>query len=128
MLEYLKENKQTYVNHKIFLYPTDSSVIGIVPSLRDDNFKFYNCLGESYNSVDLYKHQWNKPVVNFDKISKKLKSGEKAYIFVSIAFPHEKTNNKFKKCVTIYKYKNNELKIKLLQRKTNVYIWEVVKK
>lgn len=126
-LEDIQRHSNIYKEHKIFMFPTDSSVIGIVPVLRKSNYKFYNCLGNSYKSVQLYKHQWDEPKVDFDNMLKLLKEDESAYVFVSVAPPHDEANDAFNRYVTLYKYKNKKSDIKLLKRKYNVYIWKITK-
>ena len=127
ILDYLQNSGGIYKNHKIFMYPTDSSVIGIVPILQKENYLFYDCLGNSYKSVELYRHQWDTPKVDFDKMLGMLKNGETAYVFVSVARPHELMNENFSDYVTIYKHKNKNVNIKLLKREYNVFIWKLTK-
>ena len=127
---YLKTHNE-YQNHKIFLFPTDSSVIGIVPTFRKFGYEFFDCYGNSYKSLQLYKQQWSSgPDVDFDKIYELLHPREKAYVFVSISLPHIDKHKLFENKVFLYNYKTKgkKLKIKPMGHKFNVYIWEIEKK
>lgn len=127
---YLQTHIQEYKNNKIFLFPTDSSSIGIVPEMRKYGYKFYDCYGNPYGSKNLYINQWRGPDVDFDAITKLLKKGEKAYVFVSISSPHFDKKDLFNSKILIYKYKHKkpDLKITPMRHIYNVYIWEIIKK
>jgi len=82
--EYIKENMEQYRGAKIFLFPTDAGITGIVPMLKDYDIEFYGSHGTSYNSCETYIHQWDAQRVDFDAIKKELqKEPEKeAFLFI----------------------------------------------
>ena len=126
---YLQTHIKQYQNSKIFMFPTDSSSIGIVPEMRKYGYNFYDCYGNSYSSKEAYINQWKKePDVDFEAISKLLKKGEKAYAFVSISQPHFDKKKLFESKVILNKHKHPELQIKSIGHRFNVYIWEIVKR
>ena len=66
--KYLKQNIKLYNYSNIFLYPTDISIIGIVPSMHDANIRFYDAKGYSYKSYQLYVHQWEKEMIDLNGV------------------------------------------------------------
>ena len=84
--EYVKENMEQYRGSKIFLFPTDSSVIGIVPMLKDYDIEFFGPHGTSYSSYKTYVHQWDAKRIDFDAIKKELQREpeKEAFIFIPL--------------------------------------------
>ena len=94
---YLKENLSEYKNSNIFLCPTDSSIIGVVPSMRNYNILFYDTKGYSYKSYLLYVHQWDKNKIIFNELEKILeKSKNNSYLFIQRVETSRHGNDEFK--------------------------------
>ncbi|MBR3502140.1 MAG: hypothetical protein IKO06_04465, partial [Alphaproteobacteria bacterium] len=110
--KYLKVHQEEYKGAKIFLYPVDSSIIGIVPLFKDSDIDFYGPRGTSYNSCETYVHQWDPERIDFSAIRQvwlnNLKQLNKSFIFVSTAEPWK---NDLQDFLTAYQKDNGGIKI-----------------
>ena len=110
--KYLKVHQEEYKGAKIFLYPVDSSIIGIVPLFKDSDIDFYGPRGTSYNSCETYVHQWDPERIDFSAIRQvwlnNLKQLNKSFIFVSTAEPGK---NDLQDFLAAYQKDNGGIKI-----------------
>lgn len=126
LVKYIQTNGTMFENKKIFFYPADMHLNGIVPVIKDKNISYYDCHGNSIKSVEFYKHLWDNPTVDFDKISSILKKGETAYVIID----ENNDNNKYMTETILYTrtHKNSDLKIEYYKNAGDyAYIWKISK-
>ena len=125
---YLQENIEKYNNTRIFLYPTDSSIIGIVPMMRQKNIEFYDAKGYSYKKADVYIKQWEPKRIDFKGMKNVILSSEtkkKNFLFVAVAEDFKKIDYD----TFIYlASKQNELCFIPYETRKDVIIYEIVAK
>ena len=126
-LKYIQNNIETFDGKKMFFFPTEARVVGIVPELSKTNISFYDCYGNSLKSKDFYIHQWDKPEIDFEKISNLLNVGEIAYVVIDSFHPERDFNFYFDTYAKIYLQKHCDLNIKYLGFDNNVYMWQITK-
>ena len=126
--EYMKEN-QVFANKKIYFYPTDLSFIGITHYLKNNGNTFYDCLGNSNKSIEYYKHQWDNPTVDFQKISSTLDKGEAAFIFTDYTRLNHNYLWDIEGSYMIYQKEHDDLDVKLMDSgNIDLYIWKITKR
>jgi hypothetical protein len=125
--KYLKENFERYRGAKVFVYPVDASIIGIVPMLKNYEIEFFSPLGTSYNSCETYINQWDPVRIDFSKIKQELLSEPQkisnSYIFVSTA---EKWKRDLQDFLLYYKYNSAGVKINLYHQTDDVTIYKIL--
>ena len=127
---YIKNHMPEYQHAQIYMYPTDSTVIGIIPLLRKYNFDFYDSHGNSYSSQNAYIEQWNDTEIYFDNIEKQIDKlsknfpNKKYFLFISTATPHQSKIEDFWKL-----YKNSKTKLNFKKHAETLYltIYEITK-
>ncbi len=123
---YLQANMEKYKGSKIFLFPTDASVIGIVPMLKNEDIEFYSSLGYSYKQCAAYVNQWNPQRVDFKSIKRELLSEPQrinnSYLFVSTA---ESWKNDLPYFMSLYEQNNGGIKIDLYDKTNDVTIYKI---
>jgi hypothetical protein len=122
---YIERNMDKYKNSRIFLYPTDSAFIGIVPVLRKYNFDFYDCHGFSYKDFNLYINQWENNKVYFEQMEKAVKETNKdCYLFISLDNPHNMAEKNFKE---YYEQSNSSLTFERQVYAPNIALYKIIK-
>lgn len=123
--QYIENNYSEYINSNIFMYPTDSSVIGIIQMLRkNNNIDFYSSNGYSYKTADAYIHQWDKKRINYTNIKEVITKnpGKKNFLIVPIVEQWKLNNEDF-----INSLKENNTNIKFIPYNTtnDVIIYKI---
>ena len=125
---YILEHKDYYENSRIFMFPPDSSVIGIIPMLKDYNISFYDSKGNSYKFAQAYIDLWNPKRIDFDGIKKEVlnnsdKFCDKNYIFIPIVEQWKDNKNIF---ILEEKENKNGLKFIPFEQTTDVIIYKII--
>ena len=122
---YIKDNIKIYDNSRIFLYPTDSSVIGIVPMLKKYNIDFYDSRGNSYKSAQSYIELWDLPRLDFLRIQDAIiRNGYKDnYMFVANVESFKHNHEEF---LDMLKYNNSNLIFIPYKSLKDVVIYKII--
>ncbi len=123
--QYLKDNYSEYQNARIFLFPPDSSMNGLVPLFKNYNIDFYDSKGNSYKSANMYINQWLPDKIDIYELKKMILSDKNRKNFMIVPVVPEEEWKQINEIFNSILEESQELKFIEYKKLENSVIYEL---